>query len=78
MSKTFLIFIICFTLFFCQNKEIYPSLKYKINEIQLKTLEKQIIDKFLNNKDLPIRGYNFSEKIDFIGTVQFKIQNLNS
>ena len=73
MSKKFLIFIICFTLFFCQNKEIYPSLKYKINEIQLKTLEKQIIDKFLNNKDLPIRGYNFSEKIDFIGTVQFNM-----
>ena len=73
MSKKFLILIICFTAFFCQNKEIYPSLKYKINEPQLKNLEIAIINNFLNNKDLPIPGYNFSERIDFIGTVQFNM-----
>ena len=73
MSKNFLILITCITIFFCQNKEIYPSLKYKINEPQLKNLEIEIINKFLNNKDLPIPGYNFSERIDFIGTVQFNM-----
>ena len=73
MSKNFLFLITCLTVFFCQNKEIYPSLKYKINEPQLKNLEIEIINKFLNNKDLPIPGYNFSERIDFIGTLQFNM-----
>ena len=73
MSKKIFILLTCFTVFFSQNKEIYPSLKYKINEPQLKNLEIAIINNFLNNKDLPIPGYNFSERIDFIGTVQFNM-----
>lgn len=74
MSKSILIFFIFISSTLLQ-ENVYPSLKYIINEPQLKDLEIGIIKYFLNNKDFSFPGFNFTQKIDFIGTVQFNMSD---
>lgn len=54
---------------------IYPSLRYGLSNEQIKDIEVIIISEFLNNKEIPIQGIYYKEKIDFLGTVEFNMTN---
>ena len=51
---------------------IYPSLRYGLSTEQIKDIE-VIISEFLNNKEIPIQGVYYKEKVDFLGTVEFNM-----
>ena len=55
---------------------IHPSLRYGLNNEQMKDIELIIISQFLNNKEIPIDDIKIKEKIDFLGTVELNITEI--
>ena len=68
-----LIFVFFLFAFAKSDDPIYPSLRYGLSNEQMKDIEVIIISEFLNNKEIPIPGVYYKEKVDFLGTVEFNM-----
>ena len=71
-------FILFISLFlFTLLQIIHPSLRYAISPQQLARIEQVIIENFLDGRPMPIDDITFKDRIDFLGTVEFNLTQMN-
>ena len=71
----FILFISIFSFSLLQT--IHPSLRYAISPQQLARIEQVIIESFLDGRPMPIDDITFKDRIDFLGTVEFNLTQMN-
>ena len=71
----FILFLSLFSTTLLQT--MHPSLRYAISPQQLSRIEQVIIESFLDGRPMPIDDITFKDRIDFLGTVEFNLTQMN-
>lgn len=76
MSFSLLWYFVVGILSFVKSEDkVYPSVRYGMNNTQMKEIERAIVQKYLQGKVFDLEEVHFRQKIDFIGTIELNITN---